>query len=165
LEEVPLKIRTNLLLSSFLGALKEPRKSPLSHATPDEANSSVLPASFPMLEVGSTGLTRNLEQIVEAIDSYRTEEGNIAYVTRQIARERGRADSYIAKRKEENQARVSQGLAPLPEEDVTRLFKIPGEPSRLESMLLLGQMDAYGKSLGSAAGTGLVRMYAAKDPK
>ncbi|KAM6489545.1 hypothetical protein JOM56_014964 [Amanita muscaria] len=91
-----------------------------------------------MLEVGSMGLNWNLEQIVEGIHNYRTEEGNIAYVTRQIAREWARADAYVAKRKEENQARVAQGLAPLPEEDVTRLFKIPAEPSRLESMLLLG---------------------------
>ncbi|KAM6498181.1 translation initiation factor 3 subunit 3 [Amanita muscaria] len=165
LEELPLKIRTNPLLSSFLGTLTESRTSPLSDATPDAARLSVLPPSFSMLEVGSMGLNRNLEQIVEGIDNYRTEEGNIAYVTRQIARERARADAYIAKRKEENQARVAQGLAPLPEEDVTRLFKIPAEPSRLESMLLLGQIDAYGKSLGGTSGTGLAKMYAVKDGK
>lgn len=107
-------------------------------------------------------MTRNLEQIVDAVDNYRTEEGNLAYLSRQIARERGRADNYVAKRKEENQARVAQGLAPLPEEDIARLFKIPAEPSRLESMLLLGQIDAYGKSLAGTASTGLVKMYGAK---
>ena len=73
------------------------------------------------------------------------------------------AENYIAKRKEESQARVAQGLAPLPEEDVTRMFKIPAEPSRLESLLLLGQIDALGKSLGGTASTGLVKMYAAHD--
>ena len=96
-------------------------------------------------------MTRNLEQITEAIDSYRTEEGNLAYLSRQIARERAKADNYVAKRKEENASRVAQGLAPLPEEDVSRLFKIPVEPSRLESVLLLGQVDAYAKNLAAAA--------------
>ena len=105
---------------------------------------------------------RNLEQIVEAIDSYRIEDGNVSYLTRQIIREKGKAENYIAKRKEENQARVAQGLAPLPEEDVSRLFKIPAEPSRLESLLLLGQIDALGKSLECTAGTGLVKMYGAR---
>jgi translation initiation factor 3 subunit H len=108
------------------------------------------------------GLTKNLEQVAEAIDNYRTEEGNVAYLSRQIAREKLRAETYVAKRKEENARRVAQGLNALPEEDVSRLFRIPPEPSRLESMLLLGQVDAYAKSLESIAGTGLVKMYAAK---
>jgi translation initiation factor 3 subunit H len=130
--------------------------------TPETATNSTIPASFASLDLGTAGLTRNLEQIAEAVDNYRTEEGNLAYLSRQIARERGRADNYVAKRKEENQGRVAQGLAPLPEEDIARLFKIPAEPSRLESMLLLGQIDAYGKSLAGTASTGLVKMYAAK---
>lgn len=117
--------------------------------------------SYSALDLGTGGMTRNLEQIVEAIDNYRTEEGNVSYVMRQITREKSKAENYIAKRKEENQGRVAQGLAPLPEEDVTRLFKIPAEPSRLESLLLLGQIDALGKSLQGTSGTGLVKMYAA----
>ncbi|KAF8641085.1 hypothetical protein AX17_000729 [Amanita inopinata Kibby_2008] len=165
LEEVPLKIRVNPLLSSFLGKLTECSKSPLSDAAPDAAMITGLPPSFSMLDLGKARLTRNLEQIVEAVDNYRTEEGNIAYLTRQIARERTRADNYVAKRKEENQARVAQGLVPLPEEDVTRLFKVPAEPSRLESMLLLAQIDAYAKSLAGTGSTELVKMYAVKDVK
>lgn len=162
MEEIPLKIRTNPLLSAFLGTLTESRPSPLSDATPESATVSALGPSYSTLDLGTAGVTRNLEQIVEAIDNYRTEEGNLSYLARQIARERAKADNYIAKRKEENQGRVAQGLAPLPEEDVTRLFKIPAEPSRLESMLVLGQIDAYAQSLAGTASTGLVKMYAAK---
>ncbi|KAF9242866.1 translation initiation factor 3 subunit 3 [Melanogaster broomeanus] len=134
LEEIPLRIRTNPLTSAFL--------------------------DFSIW--GTPGLTRNLEQVSEAIDSYRAEEGNVAYLSRQIGREKARAEAYIAKRKEENAQRVAQGLNPLPEEDVSRLFKIPPEPSRLDSMLLLGQVDAYAKSLESSAGVGLAKMYAAR---
>ena len=107
-------------------------------------------------------MTRNLEQIIDTVDAYRTEEGNLAYMSRQIAREKAKADSYVAKRKEENATRVAQGLPPLPEEDVSRIFKIPQEPSRLDSMLLLGQLDSYGNSLGGTSRTGLVKMYGAK---
>ena len=152
LEEVPLKIRTNPLLSAFLGKLTES-----TAAGPESAIGS----SFSVLDLGTGGVTRNMEQIVEAVDHYRTEEGNLSYMSRQIARERAKADNYVAKRKEENIARVAQGLAPLPEEDVSRIFKIPAEPSRLESLLILGQIDAYGKNLGKNASTGLVKMYAA----
>jgi len=158
LEEVPLKIRTNALLSAFLGTLAESSTERLSGAT--MGSSAGLEPSFSVLDLGTAGVTRNLEQIVEAVDNYRTEEGNLSYLSRQIARERAKAESYVTKRKEENQARVAQGLAPLPEDDVSRLFKIPPEPSRLESLLLLGQIDAYSKSLAVTASTGLVKMYA-----
>ncbi|KAF8912736.1 translation initiation factor 3 subunit 3 [Gymnopilus junonius] len=162
LEEVPLKIRTNPLLSAFLGTLTETNAGSISGAGGERTGGSSLGRSFSVLDLGTGGVTRNLEQIVEAVDNYRTEEGNLSYLSRQIARERAKAENYIAKRKEENQARVGQGLAPLPEEDVSRLFKIPAEPSRLESLLLLGQIDGYGKSLESVASTGLVKMYAAQ---
>jgi len=142
LEEIPVEIRTNALLNSFLGALKEPHRSAILDAPPSEATTSAIPPSYLALNLGSTGLTKNL--------------------TRQIAREKSKADAYVSKRKEENAARVGQGLAPLPEENVNRLFKIPPEPSRLESMLLLGQMDGYSQSLGATSSTGLVTMYAAK---
>lgn len=160
--EIPVKIRTNPLLSAFLGALNQPVPSSLSDCLPSQANSSALPASFASLNLGPVGLTKNLEQMAEAIDSYRTEESNLAYLSRQIAREKARADTYVMKRKEENMARVAQGLAPLPEEDVSRVFKIPPEPSRLESFLQLGQIDAYAKSLTSTASTTVLKMYSAK---
>ncbi|KIM85239.1 hypothetical protein PILCRDRAFT_817241 [Piloderma croceum F 1598] len=162
LEEIPLKIRTNALLSSFLGTLAEPSPSSVQNAPPESATTSAITPSFSNLDLGTAGLARNLEQIIESIDAYRTEEGNLAYLGRQIGREKARAEAYISKRKEENAARIAQGLAPLPEEDVQRLFKIPAEPSRLESTLLLGQVDAFAKSLEGSASTGLVKMYAAK---
>lgn len=121
-----------------------------------------MPPSFSVLNLGTSNTAKNVEQVIEALDAYKTEEGNLAYNLRQIAREKAKAETYVAKRKEENAARVAQGLAPLPEENVSRLFKIPPEPSRLESMLLLGRIDAYAKTLEETAGTGLVKMYAVR---
>ena len=119
------------------------------------------PPSFSSLNLDPNVLTSNLSSVLEALDDYKTEEGNLAFLSRQIAREKAKADSHIQKRKEENALRVSQGLAPLPEEDVSRLFKIPPEPSRLESTLLLGQIDAYAKSLGDSSSINLAKMYSA----
>ncbi|KAF9015277.1 hypothetical protein BDQ17DRAFT_1230302 [Cyathus striatus] len=162
LEEVPLQIRTNALLSTFLGSVTQGRTCSSKEDEAEGGMEGSVERSWTVLELGRAGVTRNLEQIVEAADAYRTEEGNVSYLTRQIAREKAKAESYMAKRKEENVGRIAQGLAPLPEEDVGRLFKIPAEPSRLESMLLLGQIDAYAKSLSESASTGLVKMYGAR---
>ncbi|KAI0313727.1 hypothetical protein OF83DRAFT_505287 [Amylostereum chailletii] len=162
LEEIPLKIRTNPLLSAFVETLTQTRPTPLPQPHPTEAFTSSLPPSFSSLDLGNPTLSKNLEHLIESLDSYKTEEGNIAYHSRQIAREKARAEAFVAKRKEENASRVAQGLVPLPEEDVSRLFKIPPEPSRLESMLLLGQVDAYAKTLEGTSGTNLVKMYGAR---
>ncbi|KAF8922469.1 translation initiation factor 3 subunit 3 [Mucidula mucida] len=129
LTEIPLKIRTNPLLSSFLGGLSETATGPKSAVGSDSA----LPPSFSVLDLGSAGLTKNLEQIAEAIDGYRTEEGNLAYLSRQIARERAKADNYVARRKEENATRIAQGLPPYQK-----------------------------RTMAGASSTGLVKMYAAR---
>ena len=163
LEEIPIKIRTNPLLGAFLETLTTPTPSQTGDLKPSSAvASAALPPSFGVLNLGTSNTAKNLEQVVEALDAYKTEEGNLAYNLRQIAREKAKADTYVAKRKDENAARVAQGLAPLPEEDVSRLFKIPAEPSRLDSMLLLGRIDAYSKTLEETTSTGLVKMYAAR---
>lgn len=162
LEEIPLKIRTNPLLSAFLTTLSEPCPTSSKQPLHSDVYHTPLSPLYSTLDLGNPTLTKNLENVVEALDSYKTEEGNLAYHIRQIAREKARADAYVAKRKEENVNRVVQGLAPLPEEDVSRLFKIPPEPSRLESMLLLGQVDAYAKTLEGTSGLSLVKMYAAR---
>ena len=52
-------------------------------------------------------------------------------------------------------------MPPLPEEDISRLFKIPSEPSRLESMLLLGQVDASARTVEGVTSAALVKIYAA----
>ena len=162
LEEIPIKIRTNPLLGAFMDTLSAPAADGHQAAPPASASSAPLPPSYSVLNLGTSGVTKNLEQIIEVVDAYRTEEGNLAYMQRQIAREKTRLDAYVAKRKEDNVARAAQGLPPLPEEDVTRLFKVPPEPNRLESMLLLGRIDAYSKTLEETASTGLVKMYAAR---
>ncbi|KAI5123765.1 hypothetical protein M0805_000354 [Coniferiporia weirii] len=157
-EEIPLRIRTNPLLGAFINTLATPSTS---SPNPLTSPSVALPPSFSPLNLNSASLTHNLTQVLDGLDDYKTEEGNLAYLARQIAREKARADAHVQKRREENVLRTSQGLAPLPEDDVSRLFKIPPEPSRLESMLLLGQIDAYSKSLAEGASVGLVKMYAA----
>jgi translation initiation factor 3 subunit H len=162
MEEVPLKIRINPLLGAFVSTLAERHPTPLTQPLPSEVYSTSLPPLYSTLDLGNPTLTKNLESVVEAIDNYKTEEGNLAYHTRQIAREKARAEAYVAKRKEENANRAAQGLAPLPEEDVSRIFRIPPEPSRLESMLLLGQVDAYAKTLEGTSTLSLVKMYSAR---
>jgi translation initiation factor 3 subunit H len=152
-------------LNSYLSTLRSPTAVQSSgHASPLPISSEpVLVPNYKLLDLKTPDrLEKNLEQIIEKLDEYKNEESNVAFLTRQIAREKMKAESYAAKRREENATRVAQGLAPLPEEDVSRLFKIPNEPSRLESMLLLGQIEGLSKNLEREAGETLVQSYVAR---
>lgn len=155
MEEIPIRIRTNPLLGAFINTLTTP-----SPSSPPAAFAA-LPPSFAPLDLSPQSTTTNLSTVLEALDEYKSEEGTLAFLMRNIARDRNRANEHIQKRKDENALRVSQGLAPLPEEDISRLFRIQPEPSRLKSMLLLGQIDAYSTSLATSASEGLVKMYGA----
>jgi len=160
LEEIPLRIRTNPLLGGFLSTLTTPRAS----STPSSSQvvpSVALSPNFSSLDLAPQHMASNLANVLDALDEYKAEEGSLAYQMRNIVRDRNRANEHLQRRKEENALRVSQGLAPLPEEDIARMFKIPPEPSRLKSLLLLGQIDAYSQSLGGAASEGYVKMYSA----
>lgn len=155
LEELPVTIRTSPLLTAFLDSI-----STLSSSDP---STSSLSTSFAHLDgPAPASITKTMDALLDTLDTHRTEENNVAFHARQIARERTRADQYVQKRKEENAARVAQGLAPLPEEDVSRLFKIPADPGRLETTLLLGQMDAYAKNLETASAAAMVSLYASQ---
>jgi translation initiation factor 3 subunit H len=158
LQEIPLKIRTNALLSSFISTLSQPADVASSDSVPS-LEPAALPSSYQALPLDPTALSQPLAKLIDALDAYKTEENNLAYLSRQIAREKTKADALLQKRKEENTTRVAQGLQPLPEADIQRLVKIPPEPSRLESMLLIGQVDAYAKTLEGRASAGLVKMY------
>lgn len=49
---------------------------------------------------------------------------------------------YQQRRQQENMQRQSRGEAPLPEEDINKLFKPPQPPARMESLLIAGNVPA-----------------------
>ncbi|KAG8720754.1 hypothetical protein FRC08_018295 [Ceratobasidium sp. 394] len=154
MEEFPVTVRNSSLLSAFISSLSQP-----------SAPTSLSPSSFPSAPIApsftSFDLTpsSHLERLVDAADAVKAEESNLAYHARQHARERTRAE---AKRADENAQRAADGLPPLTEEDFARMFKLPPEPSRLESMLLLGQLDAHAKTTAAASAAEMVKMYLAR---
>jgi translation initiation factor 3 subunit H len=62
--------------------------------------------------------------------------------------------------KTENARRTASGQAPLANEDVDAMFKIPAEPSRLDHLLISGQIDNYCKQINEFAGPTLGKLFA-----
>lgn len=167
--EIPVSLHNTALLDAFLATLStpEPRGPSLLAPSTSEllANPPTAPISAPhsLLTLAHTPvLSSALETSLDALDDYANESGIVGYQSRQLARERGRAEAFLARRKAENAAREAQGLAALPIEDINKMFKLPAEPSRLDSTMLLGQLDDSSKKLAEISALSAVQLYAAR---
>jgi translation initiation factor 3 subunit H len=154
MDEFPVTVHNSSLLSAFLSNLSLP--APSTSLSPTAFPSAPITPSFIPFDLNPSA---HLERLVDAADAVKAEESNLAYHARQHARERTRAET---KRAEEDAQRAAQGLPPLTNDEFARMFRLPPEPSRLESMLLLGQLDAHAKSAAVASAAELVKMYLAR---
>lgn len=169
LEEVPVAIHSNALLTAFL--------STLTSTTPSSAASSLSTPSFSALSLPAPSasshilsttipapLTQPLQHLLTALDTHQAHLSTLSFQSRQLARDRARLESSnpaLAKRRQENDQRIKEGLPALPpsEDEIKAGLK---EPSRLETMCALAAVEGAARSLGEATGTGVVRAYGAK---
>ena len=99
-------------------------------------------------------LSQTADNLLEAIETHHVESNNFSYYNRALAREQAKIQQWQAKRKAENAARALSKQEPLPEDEWQRLYKLPTEPSRLESMLNTRQVEQYARQVdGFVAGT------------
>ncbi|GAA5956977.1 hypothetical protein JCM3765_006658 [Sporobolomyces pararoseus] len=169
LEEVPVTIRSNALLTAFLSTLTSTSSaSPASSLSTPSFSALSLPAPSASSHIPSTSvpapLTQPLQHLLTALDTHQAHLSTLSFQSRQLARDRARLESSnpaIAKRRQENDQRAKEGLPPLPpsEEELKAGLK---EPSRLETMCALAAVEGAAKSLSEATGTGVVRAYGAK---
>ena len=170
--EIPVHIRNSALLDAMLTTLTTEQASDARIVPPtsrEELSSSLssghvlVPPNYMDLNLAlEPVLVSTMESTLDAAETYAAEAGNVGYQARQIAREKARADAFVARRKAENATRESAGLAPLPLDEVHKLFKIPAEPNRLESLLLLNQLDSAAQRLSETAAVGAVQLDAAR---
>lgn len=108
-------------------------------------------------------LEKTCDLLLETLESHHVENNNAQYYQRSLAREQVKITAWQAKRKAENAARVAAKQAPLPEDEWTKLFKLPTEPSRLEMLLNSGQVEQYARQVDGFTGTVTGKMFAVKN--
>ncbi|BEI79703.1 hypothetical protein CcaverHIS002_0102320 [Cutaneotrichosporon cavernicola] len=150
------KITASSLVSAFLATLTtsatETRPTLAAPAVP-------LPPTFaPLVNPLPTSLPENLGNTLDGLQLYSHEANNLAFMNRQLQREKAKHESMVKEREEENVRRRKAGQAELP--IISSEFRsATKEHSRLEMMCLQGQVDGLAKSMGAEAGKGLVRCY------
>jgi translation initiation factor 3 subunit H len=167
LHELPLTIHNSHLLTSFLHTLPT---SPSSTPAQPPSLATLNKASLPLTPNLTTALTLTIdpfllqttENLLESIETHNTELNNHQFYQRQLAREQAKITAWQQKRKAENASRVLAKQAPLPEDEWQRIFKLPTEPGRLESLVNSRQVEQYARQVdGFTAAVG-GRMFAVR---
>ena len=163
LVELPVQIHNSHLVTTFLhqlptplldGPLKEPTSVSAIESDPAITSNPLAP-NFDNLSLSiDPFLSQTADLLLDTIETHHTESNNFSYYSRALAREQTKIQQWQTKRKAENAARALSKQPLLPEDEWQRLFKLPTEPSRLESMLNSRQVEQYSRQVdGFVAGT------------
>ena len=156
LSSLPVTIASSSLLTAFLSTLTTSSKP----QSPTLTSPSVpLPPTFSALTNPlPTSLPAYLSDTLDSLTLHSHEANNVAFLVRQIGREKSRHEGLVKDREDENVRRRKTGQPELPaiSAEVRGGTK---EPSRLEMLCLQGQVDGLAKGMGAEAGKGLVRCY------
>ncbi|KAJ5766983.1 uncharacterized protein N7511_004599 [Penicillium nucicola] len=170
-EELPVKIHNSHLITSFIHQLQCPTTSASTELPPSLAALESSPFNktsplAPNLENMSLSidpfLEKNCDLLLDSIETHNTEVNNYQYYQRVLGREQQKINNWKTKRAQENATRATLNQPLLPEDEWQRLFKLPAEPSRLESMLNTRQVDQYARQVDSFVSSSTGKMFAIK---
>jgi translation initiation factor 3 subunit H len=159
LSTLPVTVSSPSLLNALLSTLTTPAESSSSKSFSSTLESNViLPPTFaPLQNPTDTSLPAYLSSTLDSLLLHNHETNNVAFLQRQIAREKTKHDSLVREREEENVRRKKAGMGELP---LIGEFKgAAKDPNRLELVCLTGQVDSLAKNMGAEAAKGLVRAY------
>merc|ERR1712087_863360 len=119
-------------------------------------------ADFRRLELHTNPvLEKQLQLLIECIDDLQQESSKLQHHERSLQRQKAMQQQYLAKKKAEALARAAKGEEPLPDEDLSSnsLFKAIPQPSRLESLLITNQMQAYCRQINQFTGQSFTKLF------
>lgn len=171
-EELPVKLHNSHLITSFIHQLQ----CPTSNASTELPSSLAALESSPFNKTSTLTpnidnlslsidpfLEKNCDLLLDSIETHNTEVNNYQYYQRVLGREQQKINAWKQKRAQENAARATLNQPLLPEDEWQRLFKLPAEPSRLESMLNTRQVNQYAGQVDNFVSSSTGKMFAIKD--
>lgn len=157
-QQVPIKVHNSHLVHGFLYELREEKMHAASVSDVDRHWSS----NLERVNLNySAFLEKNLTLLGNTIEQYSQEQGKFQFFLRALARQKQQQADHLKKRQVENDARVSAGKDPLPDEDLSRnpLFKPLAKPNRLETYLLSNQIGYYADSITAVSNQSFQKLY------
>lgn len=170
--ELPVTVHNSHLLTSYLHQLPTaPPKQAKINFPPSLAALNVDPQlteaplapNFESLDLSiDPFLEKTCDLLLESIESHHTELNNYQYYQRSLQREQAKITQWQSKRKAENAQRAISKQPALPEDEWQKLFKLPTEPSRLETLLNSRQVEQYARQVDGFTAAVSSKMFAVK---
>lgn len=115
------------------------------------------------LDIGTaTVLEGQLRNLMDRVDDLNQEAIKFNRYQQAVVRQATDKYRYLQKRALENQARAAKDEPPLPEEDITKIFRALPVPPRLPPMLMATQVDSYSAEIAKFSTQSLAKLYMTK---
>lgn len=144
-EEIPVALKTSYLANMLIFDLEDrdqcnPRKSFLEPAT-------------------SASLERHLKLLDKVVDEVVNDSNRFNQYQKLVGKNHQQRQSWLSKRRQENESRRAAGQEELPLDEVNQLHKTPEAPTRIEPMLRSVQMKEYTDAVADLATKSLGKLF------
>ncbi|XP_060798947.1 eukaryotic translation initiation factor 3 subunit H-B [Neoarius graeffei] len=147
-EEVPIVIKNSHLINVLLWELEDKSTAVEKHE---------------LLSLSSSShLEKSLQMLMDRVDDMCQDISKYNNYSRSLSKQQQQKHQYVQRRQQENAQRQSRGEPPLPEEDLTKLFKPPQPPPRMDSLLIAGQINTYCQTVKEFTSQNLGKLFMAE---
>lgn len=148
MEELPVIVKNSHLVNSLLCEIQNMTPSNKKYNFLDLATSNVL--------------EKNIRSLIENVDELSGETTKFLNYHKQLQKQNHAKQLYLQKREAENSARRARGESPLPEEDITKIYKPIPALSRLETLLISSQCKNYTQQINEFTSQSFSTMFIAE---
>ena len=147
-EEVPIVIKNSHLINVLMWEL--------------EKKSAVADKHELLSLASSNHLGKNLQLLMDRVDEMSQDIVKYNTYLRNTSKQQQQKHQYQQRRQQENMQRQSRGEPPLPEEDLSKLFKPHQPPARMDSLLIAGQINTYCQNIKEFTAQNLGKLFMAQ---
>lgn len=116
-----------------------------------------------LLDLGSLStVDRQMRSLMESIDELSQEAARFNAYQRQVSKQAQDKHKYIQKKAADNATRQARGDKPLPDEDLSKMFRPVPPVGRLDAAVVSGQVAQYGNELQQFCAQALGKQFMAK---
>ncbi|XP_056335483.1 eukaryotic translation initiation factor 3 subunit H-B [Danio aesculapii] len=147
-EEVPIVIKNSHLINVLLWELEEKSTAADKHELLSLSNSS--------------HLEKSLQMLMDRVDDMSQDIVKYNNYSRSLSKQQQQKHQYVQRRQQENTQRQSRGEPPLPEEDLSKMFKPPQPPPRMDTLLIASQINTYCQTIKEFTSQNLGKLFMAE---
>ncbi|XP_056141997.1 eukaryotic translation initiation factor 3 subunit H [Lampris incognitus] len=147
-EEVPIVIKNSHLISVLMWELED---------------KSTVADKHELLNLSSSNhLEKSLQLLMDRVDDMSQDIVKYNTYSRNLSKQQQQKHQYLQRRQQENTQRQSRGEPPLPEEDISKMFKPPQPPPRMDTLLIAGQINNYCQNVKEFTSQNLGKLFMAE---